>query len=458
MLFARRRLFQKQSRKKFAARVAALSVAVGGAVALQFASGVGPATAGTSGVWLQPSEGQFVLVGGTQVASLTTNEIKRASTNAISNAVAQDVDYYFNIPTSVVPATASAVAITYLVKGSFPGSLASGDSTATTDTSANYPADTQRTGFDVVKRAANGNVYFKANRFDTGTGGTLSVFTARVHGYYTSATSPDAGSTFVSMTPKLVYDSTTASRPIPSDTLVTVADGINVPADGSAYAAAVQTTVLNPPCNGTFGVYSGTSTTRSDPDGAFQTGDGSNSFDIVPISPAGQIKVRLYANTSCASNVRLRVYLRGYYSLSTFSTPGSSNHMIQQKILDTPAGSGTVLAAGSTGSESSVGCAKDKPIPAGGGCTVQFSLIGAPATGVEGLSAQVIAFGGSATTDGSIVVKASKSDPNSASVHYTDAGRYDNFDMATYSQVDNSSLYVYNSGAAAVDVAIRVEQ
>lgn len=428
------------------ARVLATAVALGGCVGLQLSSNADSATASTSGASLQPAQGQFVPVPGKLAGSFSMN----------AGSV-----YQFSVADVGVPASATAVALEYLVTANFPGVLHSGASTPPSETSVTWPANYQRAGFDTVPPNSDGVVYVKPVRSDSGTGGVVSSFSVRVHGYYTGAGSAEVGSTFVGKQPFLVYDSGAAAAPatgpnggrsVPSnDTWVQVTGTGGVPADGSVTAAALQVVVLGSSCSGTFGLYPDPDPDdRTDVSGAFQATASDSNFDIVQVSPTGRIKIRFFG-TACSSTVRVKVWLRGYYTAPTYSAAGSSLRATQTTVLDTLNGVGTIQTP------SSSLCAANEPIPAGDGCTIKVGGVGSiPTTGLDGVAAQVIAYGGSAAVGGAIAVTGSSANTGGASVYYTVAGRYSNFEMATYSAVNNGSIYVYNSGADDVEVVIRV--
>ena len=420
----------------------------------------------SSGVSLMPGAGQFVSVEGTLVASLTSGLLNSDNTTATSVTVGNT--YHVSLASAGVPSDASAVALEFIVKAKYNGGLVSGASVTGTDTSLNWPAGITRYGFDTVEMDANRNVYIRTFANGQNSDMTTPTLNVRLHGYYTGTSSTSAGSTYVGLQPTLVYDSATntnaavgpvGNRPMPSDSHIQITSAPSVPndgvpADGSASAVALQTIVTAPLCSGGFGVYPDGST-RADWDGAFLTGQDDENFDLVKLSSSGKVQVHLGSPTgTCPSGatVEVRVWVRGYFTAPTFSTPGASYVPVQEVALDTTTGAGHMLAPMNSA------CSTSSPIPAHGGCTVQVSGVGTiPSTGVTGVGAQVMAVGNNAS--GTLVLTSSSSGSLSASLDYSptsSSGRYTNFEMTTYSDLSDGNLYIYNTGDVAIGAKILI--
>lgn len=232
-----------------------------------------PAEAATSGVGLLPATGQFMPLDGTKVLD------SRDGTGIVDPGLTPGSTLTFSVQSVAgvatgVPASASAVVLEFNAEGNFDGVLSAGPTGGATSTSLTFPADTERNGFDVVAPAADGTIALAITGLaPIPAGAVMSKVVVRLHGYYTGAAAPTAGSTYVGYDPAeladstgspsgLMLDGTDITGPLVVGTppgaatsniyMVQVSGHAGVPADGSATAVAVQVIVQNPTCSGGF--------------------------------------------------------------------------------------------------------------------------------------------------------------------------------------------------------------
>lgn len=455
-----RHIRSNTSRRNVCLRVLAGLALTAAGLAVVSSPQTAPARA-TSGVTLMPRAGQFAPLPGTVAASLSSGFID--STGHPVTSIVKGSTYHFSVSNVGVPLGASSVALEFIARAGYNGGVVAGDSANTIDTSMTWPASVTRYGFDTVKMDAAGFIYVRTFANGSNTDLTTSTMTVRVHGYYTSSSAAQAASTYVGLQPTLLYDSATTNnaaigpsgnRPMPSDSSIQVTGYAGVPSDGSVTSVAIQTVVAAPPCTGGFGVYPD-GASRSDWDGGFISGYDDANFDLVQLSTAGKIDLHVGSPIgSCpsGSTVEVRVFIRGYFTSPSFSAPGATYAPVQQAVLDTTVGVGTMEAPLSTG------CSTTSPIPAHGGCTFKVSGVGSiPASGIAGVGAQILAIGNNA--NGSLALSSSSSGSKAASDDYaptSSSGRYSNFEMTTYTSLSHGDLYIYNVGDVAVDVRILV--
>ncbi|WP_308200262.1 fibronectin type III domain-containing protein [Cellulomonas wangsupingiae] len=278
---------------------------------------------------LQPGAGQFVpltpktLLNGVGLASGGTTSITVAGANGVPAA-----------------SEVSAVAVQVVIKGSGTAAgwtqLWPTGATRGSDSTVNFITSTYRASYDVVPTSADGAISVYCSQACTAY--------VRLRGYYTSAATSSAGTTYVPLAPKAVMNAAAFAA---GDVKTLTLTGANsVPAADQVAAVALE--VINASGgSGTVKVYEAGTTTGAEAGTVWVGGTGQtrSNFETVKTATTGRVSL---SSTAAAT---VTVMLRGYFLKPTATTAGATYVPLARAAVV----SGAALAAGGTTSPSLAG-------------------------------------------------------------------------------------------------------